>query len=471
MDNYEHFTNEDEKDLNTGYFLRSKRRKLENDKEDSNSIKSSLPERKRKKKSLILGLPTEVLCQILKFVSFQDLGYNVRLVSRRFKEVAEDLMSVTFKLLEKKIKNLLKFTLEAVQVAEGDSEIKCYCRLINMLEILNFQQAVVMSTIWRYVYNNRYDTYKSSMYAGILLDTYDQFLKKFVHTPDQLYTPVLGRDYAMPSEVTAIIQMTKSFCLHFEKTNEEIANNSLMVSGSKMLDLLDTASFAQKDVIHEKVDGEVFKARYNYFFNNSWFVVLNVQSEKQMTWKQRQRMMHMRIRRILLAHTEMFMQQYQYEREAMLRNSGDGSVKLKRPSNNVYTGYGDIQDKFFYYGVMNDGAYSQKFHPNDLTNDEDIEDLPEDDPVDLRDEHSGSEDSSSLVEPYLGTHVDVKVSCPLSHAPMAYLDGKYPPETGEKVPKMCRQENEKFSLKLKFFCPGAKYPRLPTTYIYKFKHT
>lgn len=66
-------------------------------------------------------------------------GYNVRLVSRRFKEVAEDLMSVTFKLLEKKIKNLLKFTLEAVQVAEGDSEIKCYCRLINMLEILNFQ--------------------------------------------------------------------------------------------------------------------------------------------------------------------------------------------------------------------------------------------------------------------------------------------------------------------------------------------
>lgn len=57
------------------------------------------------------------------------------------------------------------------------------------------QQAVVMSTIWRYVYNNRYDTYKSSMYAGILLDTYDQFLRKFVHTPDQLYTPVLGRDY------------------------------------------------------------------------------------------------------------------------------------------------------------------------------------------------------------------------------------------------------------------------------------
>ncbi|XP_044759600.1 uncharacterized protein LOC123317239 [Coccinella septempunctata] len=471
MDNFEQIANEDERDQSIGYFLRSKRRKLENDREEVKYCESVLPERQRKKKAPILDLPTEVLSHILKFISYQDLGYNVRLVSRRFKEVTEDLMGVTFKMLEKKIKGFLKFTLEAVQVAEGDSEIKCYCRLINMLEILNFQQNVVMSTIWRYAYNNRYETHKSSMYAGLLIDTYEQFLWKFAHMPDQLYAPVLGRDYAMPAEVTAIIQMTKSFCLHFEKTNEEMVNNSLMVSGAKLLDLLDSASFAQKDVIYENVEGNIFKARYNYFFNNSWFVALNISTEKQMTWKQRQRMMHMRIRRILLAHTEMFMQQYQYEREVMLRKSDDEVVKLKRPSNNVYTGYGDIQDKFFYYGVMNDGAYVQKFHPEDQLNDDDIEDLLEEDPEEMAGNRNGSEDSRTVQVPYLGTHVDVKISCPLSHAPMRYLDVNYPLDSSELTVKRCQFENGKFSLKLKFHCPGAKYPRLPTTYLYKFKHT
>lgn len=57
------------------------------------------------------------------------------------------------------------------------------------------QQNVVLSTIWRYVYNNRYETYKGSMYGGMLIDTYEQFFWKFAHAPDQLYASVLGRDY------------------------------------------------------------------------------------------------------------------------------------------------------------------------------------------------------------------------------------------------------------------------------------
>ncbi|KAK9882996.1 hypothetical protein WA026_001211 [Henosepilachna vigintioctopunctata] len=470
MENFEEINTEDEKDLNIGYFLRSKRRKLENDKEEVKLFENLLPERQRKKKSPILLLPTEILRHVLKLVSYQELSNSVRLVNRRFRTVAEDALSASFKMLEKRIKNLLKSTIEALQAAQGDMEIKCCCRLINMLEIVNFQRSVVMSTIWRYAYNHRYETYKSCMYGGILLDMYEQFLWKFTHAPDQLYATVIARDYAMPTEVTSIVQMTKTFCLHFEKVNEELVNNSLMISGCKLLDLLDNASFAQKDIIFENVQDDLFTARYNYFFNNSWFVALNIKSEKQMTWKQKQRMMHMRIRRILLAHTEMFMQQYHYERETMLRKSDD-VVKIRRPSNNVYTGYGDIQDKFFYYGVMNDGAYIQKFHPEDQINDADVDDIVEDDPEDFQDALNSTEDFQSLQIPYLGVHVQVKLACPLSHAPLKFLEEKYPLDSTELSSKGRHTENGKFSLKLEFQCPGAKYPRLPATYLYKFKHT
>lgn len=77
MDNYEQITNEDEREQSIGYFLRSKRRKLENDKEEFKYCEDALPERQRKKKSPILDLPTEVLGHILTFLSFQDIGgYN-----------------------------------------------------------------------------------------------------------------------------------------------------------------------------------------------------------------------------------------------------------------------------------------------------------------------------------------------------------------------------------------------------------
>jgi len=39
----------------------------------------------------------------------------------------------------------------------------------------------------------------------------------------------------------------------------------------------------------------------------------------------------------------------------MLRSGAP--TPIKRPGNNVYTGYGDVEDIFYYYGVMNDGKF------------------------------------------------------------------------------------------------------------------
>lgn len=62
----------------------------------------------------------------------------------------------------------------------------------------------------------------------------------------------------------------------------------------------------------------------------------------------------MRLRRIILAHNDMFLAHAQYERDLILRPTAQ--ITLKRPGNNVYTGYGDAGDVFFFYGVMNKGG-------------------------------------------------------------------------------------------------------------------
>lgn len=64
-------------------------------------------------------------------------------------------------------------------------------------------------------------------------------------------------------------------------------------------------------------------------------------------------MMHMRLRRIVLAHNDMFLAHAQYERDSILRSSAQ--LSIRKPSNNVYTGYGDAGEVFFFYGVMNEG--------------------------------------------------------------------------------------------------------------------
>lgn len=63
--------------------------------------------------------------------------------------------------------------------------------------------------------------------------------------------------------------------------------------------------------------------------------------------------MYMRLRRVVVSHTEMHLEYEQFKREDMLRPNRFS--RLKKPINSVYTGYGEVGRKFFYYGVMNTG--------------------------------------------------------------------------------------------------------------------
>lgn len=63
--------------------------------------------------------------------------------------------------------------------------------------------------------------------------------------------------------------------------------------------------------------------------------------------------MYMRLRRIVISHSEMTMEYNQYKRETLIRTKP--ASRIRKPINSVYTGYGEVGEKFFYYGVMNEG--------------------------------------------------------------------------------------------------------------------
>ncbi|XP_018568449.1 uncharacterized protein LOC108908796 [Anoplophora glabripennis] len=468
MDSEEINDESDHDDQNSpGYYTRSKRRKL-NKKQLEVATVSSPDLTERKRKNPIMFVPSEILQTVFKYVSHHELSGSIRLVNRRFKINAENVLNLAFKKIEKNLNVLIKNAEVSLAYTQDDMEIKCVSKLLNMLEILKVQYSIVMSTIWRYVYNEYYRTNRSCMYGGLLIDTHNIFLWKFVHYPNLLYAPAVVKDYALPQEVTRIIQMTKTFCVHFDKVNEEALHNCLVYSGCKVIDILDCAKFIQKLVLDEKVTSDTFVARYNYFFQNSWFIGLPISVTKEMEWNQKQRMMHMRLRRVVLAHNDMFLQQAQYERELILRPGP--TIRIKKPGNNVYTGYGDVMDTFFYYGVMNDGAYIQKFHLDEDNDedevDEEVQNQAGNGPHANVPRNNSEEDIFYQIA-HLGFRMNIEVRCPLSYAPLKILEKL---DTNQQdILKKKHKTKGPTGISIVFECEGASYPRLPTIYEYHFK--
>ncbi|KAJ8974725.1 hypothetical protein NQ317_000391 [Molorchus minor] len=478
MDNSEEINDESDHDESSqvGYYTRSKRRKLTQNREEVTGVASSTGVEERKRKNPIMYIPSEIMQAIFNYISHHELSISIRMVNRRFKINAENILNLSFKRIEKKLNTLMKTTEVSLAYTQDDREIRGVVKLLNMLEVLQMQYSIVMSTIWRYVYNEYYKTNKSCMYGGLLIDSHNKFLWKFVHSPSELYAPAIIRDYALPLEVTKIIQLTKTFSVHFDKVNEEPFSKCLVYSGCKIIDILDCAKFAHRLYLDEKGGPNFFCAKYTYYFQNSWFVGLPIAMTKEMDWNQRQRMMHMRLRRIVLAHNDMLLQQTQYERELILRP--DPTSRIKKPGNNVYTGYGDVVDTFFYYGVMNDvyrsllniGAYIQKFHleeDNDEDEgDEEVQNQANNEQNDNVPRDNSEEDIFYRIA-HLGFRMNIEVRCPTSYAPLNFLQKL--DEQQQSILKKKHRIKGPSSINILFECEGASYPRLPTFYKYYFK--
>ncbi|XP_049817317.1 uncharacterized protein LOC109608816 isoform X2 [Aethina tumida] len=342
---------------------------------------------------------------------------------------------------------LIATFLEVTKTTQNDSQLKIYCKLINILEFLNTEHALTMATIWRYVYNDYYKTETSSMYAGLLLDKLEALLSKISKSPlDAFKVSTLSHEH-LPKEVSNVISMNKTFCNFFDRTNEYAARHALVHSGSKIADILECANFATKTIVYEKCIENLFTAKYVYFFKRSWFIAFPMEDVLETSRKTKQKMMHLRLRRMVWAHNLMFMPQAQYDRECLIRPNGN----VLEPHPNVYTGYGDKEDILFFYGVMNDGAYRLKYQ-DDL--DDDDEERPE-----------IIEGSPSDRVPNLGLSVELSIDCPIKYSPLKFLKS-FPQE---KI-KSLKNNNEVCGTKIQLKCvwEGAKRLRLEEEYNYNF---
>lgn len=90
-----------------------------------------------------------------------------------------------------------------------------------------------------------------------------------------------------------------------------------------------------------------------YHFEHSWLIAINLTDGKSKPWSEEQRLMYMRLRRIVMSFTEMKSEYQHYKRERRYRMKHH--LHHKKPVNSVYTGFGEVGNKFFYYGVMNRG--------------------------------------------------------------------------------------------------------------------
>lgn len=458
-------TEESDNDIEAqlGYYTRSKRRRLDDDQEECTSAATDSPTRKRKHP--ISYVPIEVLQAVFKYISYHELSQNVRLVNRRFKIIAEDMLNCEFKQIEKRINLFLKNVEISLGYTSDHKEFRCLTKLLNMLEILKTHYKVVVATVWRYVFNDYYQVERTCMYGGELIDVIRQFFQKFVVHPELLYGPAVEHDWNLPSEIIKVCQLAKQFCIHFDKVNEETQPDVITNSGCKIVDIIDAAQFAEKRICEKRENGN-FIGQYNYFLPNSWLVAVPTISTKAMTIKLKQRTMHMRLRRIIWAHNEMYLQQFQYDREIGLGPEAADDFVLKRPGNNIYTGYGEVENTFFYYGVMNDGAYTSKFEQSDDNDDEDNEQEIDVEENEIEPNRLNSDEDILYTIPRLGLSITVYVTCHPAYAPLRYLNS-LDEETRRKLKRMTRStEIPRHQIKTVFKCEGASYARLPTYFSY-----
>lgn len=82
-----------------------------------------------------------------------------------------------------------------------------------------------------------------------------------------------------------------------------------------------------------------------------------------MSWGEHQKYMYMRLRRLVIAHTEIQMNEFQYLREyERLQNT---VFVVPRPRGFLYTGYGEEENRFFFYGTMSQRVCLLKILRND----------------------------------------------------------------------------------------------------------
>lgn len=99
-----------------------------------------------------------------------------------------------------------------------------------------------------------------------------------------------------------------------------------------------------------------------YVLRRAWFTCLRVpNTNNEHCWRDRQRYMYFRLRRLVSSFNKHLFHKLHYERKLVLRTTASSVTSRKPPPASTYSGYGEYGGQFFYYGNMSKYAYENKF--------------------------------------------------------------------------------------------------------------
>ncbi|XP_076231271.1 uncharacterized protein LOC143177290 [Calliopsis andreniformis] len=306
-------------------------------------------------------LPPEVLEMILRLLPFHNVATSVRLVSRHCSTVAAIVLNGAFLAAGSRIENLFARIEETMKNAKTDTELITCRKALNALELIRAQYKMLKAVTWRYTHPpTRHKFPRLCFYAGNLLDDLNDLLNRVA-----TYHPSIVGPHTPSSSITCFVAVCKRYMNFFEKVSERRVNRSALISGCKIVDVLDCLVEGRQVLSfmitpnRKAVDGMV-NMKLKYIMKRAWFTCLEVtKNSEENSWRDKQRFMYLRLRRLVGSVNEHIFENSHYEYELLLQIPW--TIPVRPLPASTYSGYGEYGGQFFYYGNMNKYAYENKF--------------------------------------------------------------------------------------------------------------
>ncbi|XP_077262939.1 uncharacterized protein LOC143897865 [Temnothorax americanus] len=300
-------------------------------------------------------LPPEILSIILKMLPLHDVAGIVRLVSRRCRDIAATVLNSEFLVAGTKLETAIKRTENLMNSVKTDMELLECNKIFNALELIRSQYRMLKAVTWRYTHPRSRSLPVSCFYGGKVLDNLNCLLQTILN-------PCKESRVFNYVDLQIFTRSCENFMDHFEKVTERRINESALVSGCKIVDVLDCLEEGRQVLsfrVSSRTGNPMVSMHLKYVLRRAWFTCLRVPNARnECLWRDKQRYMYLRLRRLVNSYNKHLFHKLHYERKLVLRAT---APSRRLPPASMYSGYGEYGGQFFYYGNMSKYAYESRF--------------------------------------------------------------------------------------------------------------
>ncbi|EFN88239.1 uncharacterized protein LOC105192066 [Harpegnathos saltator] len=390
-------------------------------------------------------LPPEILGIILKMLSLHDVACTIRLVSRHWYDIAATVLNSEFLVAGIKLEVAMKRTKDLVNNVKTDIEMLNYSKTFNALELIRSQYRMLKAVTWRYTHPRSHSSPVSCFYGGRVLDNLNYLLQTVLD-------PCQGFSIVFCTDLQIFARSCENFMDHFEKVTERRVNRSALISGCKIIDVLDCLGEGRQLLsfrTSSRTGTHVVSMQLRYVLKRTWFTCLQVpNANNEHCWRDKQRYMYLRLRRLVSSFNKQLFYKLHYERKLDLRVMLPSVPSRKLLPACIYSGYGEYGGRFFYYGTMSKYAYEYKFKHVRLNNVENI----------------GSElEQETNRPPQFDLVITIELRCSSELAPLAARAHL----KCDDLENYNTNSSQELYLKLNMKCATSKANRLPGVFVWE----